>query len=67
MFGTIKNLKDKSIIIIGDVHAKNLKPKLKELSEKEKRNILVLHQSDILNEEDIECLKFIYNTTHNMN
>lgn len=67
MFGTIKNLKDKSIIIMGDVHAKNLKPKLKELSEKEKRNILVLHQSDILNEEDIECLKFIYNTTHNMN
>ncbi|GEM_PF-6322327 len=51
---------------MGDRHAENLKPKLKELSEKEKRNILVLHQSNVIDidEDDYYISSFLYEYSH---
>ena len=64
MFETIKNLKDKSVIIMGDSHVINLEPKLKKLSEEEKRNILILHQRHILDKDDNILGSCVYRATH---
>ena len=64
MFETIKNLKDKSVIIMGDYHVINLEPKLKKLSEEEKRNILILHQRHILDKDDNILGSCVYRATH---
>ena len=64
MFETIKNLKDKSVIIMGDYHVINLEPKLKKLSEEEKRNILILHQRHILDKDDNILGSCVYGATH---
>ena len=64
MFETIKNLKDKSVIIMGDYHVINLEPKLKKLSEEEKRNILILHQEHILYKDDIKLGICVHGSTY---
>ena len=64
MFETIKNLRDKSVIIMGDSHVRNLEPKLKKLSEEEKRNILILHQRHILDKDDNILGSCVYGATH---